>query len=75
MRAGFLWALAAIPFSVALGALAIELDVFVRLFFDSKWFAFKAAFGGLELLVFSLVAAIKEQQLASGESTGSENAV
>lgn len=64
-RVGLVWALVGIPFAIALGAVATELELLVQLFAGSEWFAFKAVFGAFELTVFGLAAAVAEQRFAS----------
>jgi len=74
-RAGVFWAIAAIPFAIALGAGATKLEAVVQLFFGSEWFSFKAVVGASEILVFGLVAGITEQRIASKRGGGKGDAV
>ena len=68
-------ALVGIPFAAALGALATKLELLVRLFSGSEWFAFKAVFGAFELIVFGLAAVLAEQRFASRTKSDHDSAV
>lgn len=74
-RVGLVWALVGIPFGVAFGAAATELELLLRLFAGSEWFAFKAVFGAFELIVFGLAAALAEQRFASRSKDDHDTAV
>jgi hypothetical protein len=60
---GVVAAFVAIPFAWAAASLAAESQLAV-LFFGSKWFTFKACFGVLELVVFTLAAAAHQSHRA-----------